>query len=135
MKTHNKNQNTPKTEPSADDKALADLVRTKVLDFVHGMKKLCNDNNLSFGISGWVEDPVDRGDTPEKTHAFNCENGKVCTILIHQIINISLMLKYCAEKCSYNEVANLCTMAENLIGHVCKQVMTYINKKMETKEK
>lgn len=129
------NQNTTKTEPSAEDKALAELVRTKVLDFVHDMKQLCNENGLSFDISGWVEDPVYRGVSLEKPITFNCGKGNVCPMLIHRIINISLMLQECTKKCSYNEVSRLCEMAENLIGHVCKEVMTNLNKKMETKEK
>lgn len=137
-KTNNKNQNTTKTEPSPEDKALAELVRAKVLDFVNGMKKLCNDNGLSFDISGWVEDPVDRGDSPEKTLTFNCGKGNVCPILVHKIIDISLMLKDCIKKCSPNEVTNLCTMAENLIGYVCKKAMANLNKienDNKTKEK
>lgn len=124
---------TNKTEPSADDKALAELVRTKVLDFVHDMKKLCKDNGLSFDISGWVEDPVDRGDSPEKTLTFNCGKGNVCPMLVHKIISISLMLQDCIKKCSYDEVSHLCAMAENLIGHVCNKVMTNLNKKEKEK--
>ena len=126
---------TTKTEPSAEDKVLAELVRTKVLDFVHDMKKLCKDNGLSFDISGWVEDPVNRGDPPVKTLTFNCAKGDVCQVLVHKIIAISLMLQDCTKKCSYNEVSRLCEMAEHLIGHVCNEVMTNLNKKMETKEK
>ena len=129
------NQNTTKTEPSAEDKALAELVRTKVLDFVHDIKKLCKDNGLSFDISGWVEDPVNRGKPPVKTLTLNCASGDVCQILVHKIIAISAMLQYCTKKCPYNEVACLCEIAENLIGHVCKNVMTNLNKKMATKEK
>lgn len=113
---------------------LNELIRTKVLDFVHDMKKLCNDNNLSFDISGWVEDPVDRGETPEKTLKFNCGKGDVCSVLTHKIIDICSMLQDCIKKCSYNEVANLCAMAENLIDHVCKKVMTNLNNKSKTKE-
>lgn len=138
MKTNNHNQNTtktPKTEPSAEDKALAELVRTKVLDFTHGMKKLCKDNGLSFNISGWVEDPVDRGDSPNKTLTFKSGNGDVRSMVVHQIINISAMLQDCVNKFSYNEVTRLCTMYENLISYTCKKVMTKLNNKMETKEK
>ena len=134
-KTNNQNQNTQKTEPSAEDKALAELVRTKVLDFVHDMKKLCKDNCMSFDISGWVENPVDRGDTPDKTLTFKCGTGDVCKRLIHKIIDISQMLHECIKTCSYNEVTRLCEMAENLIGYVCKKVMTNLNKKSKTKEK
>lgn len=134
-KTNNQNQNTTKTEPSAEDKALAELIRTKVLDFVHDTKKLCKDNGLSFDISGWVENPVDRGDTPVKTLKFTCGVGDVCPMLEHKIINISSMLQHCIKTCSYNEVTRLCAMAENLIDYVCKKVMTNLDKKMETKEK
>ena len=138
-KTKNHNQNTaktPKTEPSAEDKALAELVRTKVLDFVHDMKKICKDNGLSFDISGWVEDPVDRGDSVTKTLKFKCGNGDVCQMVAHQIVDISAMLQDCVEKFSYNEVTRLCTMSENLISYACKKVMTNLNKKTksETKE-
>lgn len=133
MKT--KNQNTTKTEPSAEDKALAKLVRTKVLDFVHDMKKICEDNDMSFDISGWVEDPVDRGESPNKTLTFTCGNGDVRAMLTHKIIDITAMLHDCTKKCSHHEVTNLCTMAENLIGYACNKVMTNLNKKMETKEK
>lgn len=135
----NQNQNTLKTEPSDDDKALAELVRMKVLDFCRGMKKLCKDNGLSFEISGWVEDPVDRGDTPNNTRTFRCGNGDVCQILIHKIIDIYSMQQDCIKKCSYNEVARLCTMSKNLIGYVCKKVMTKLNNNnnsdYETKKK
>ena len=134
-KTNNQNQNTTKTEPSAKDKALAELVRTKILDFVHDMKKLCKDNGLAFDISGWVENPVDRGDNPNKTLTFKCGVGYVCQMLGHKIIDISSMLQYCTKKCSYNEVTRLCAMAENLVGYACKKVMTNLEKKMETKEK
>lgn len=138
-KTNNKNQNTTKTEPSPEDKVLSELVRAKVLDFVNDMKKLCNDNGLSFDISGWVEDPVDRGESPEKTLTYSCGNANVTPMLVHKIIDISSMLKDCIGKCSTNEVTNLCAMAENLIGYVCKKVMTNLNKKVEndnkTKEK
>lgn len=135
MKT-NKNQNTQKTEPSAEDKALAELVRTKVLDFAHGMKNLCNKNGLSFDISGWVEDPVDRGDTPNKTLSFKCGKGDVRSMVVHQIIDISSTLQDCVDKFSYNEVARLCTMSENLISYTCKKVMAKLNNKTksETKE-
>lgn len=134
-KTNNKKQNTTKTEPSPEDKVLAELVRAKVLDFVNGMRKLCNDNGLSFDISGWVEDPVDRGDSPEKILTFNCGKGDVSPMLVNRIIDFSLMLKACVKKCSPNEVANLCALSEKLIGYVCKKAMTNLNKKMETKEK
>ena len=133
-KTNNQNQNTPntpKTEPSSEDKALAELVRTKVLDFTHDMKKLCKDNGLSFDVSGWVEDPVDRGETPNKTLKFKCGKGDVCQMVIHQIIDISAMLQDCAKKFSYNEVTRLCTLSKNLISYACAK----INDKMETKEK
>lgn len=141
MKT-NKNH-TQKTEPSAEDKALAELVRTKILDFCHGMMKLCKDNDLSFNISGWVEDPVDRGDTHDKTLKFKCGKGDVLPMVVHQIIDISSMLQDCGKKFSYknsvkkfsyNEVTGLCTMTENLISYACKKVMTNLNNKMETKE-
>lgn len=131
METNNQNQ---KTEPSAD-KALAELIRTKVLDFVHGMKKLCNDNGLSFCISGWVEDPVNRGDSPEKTLKFRCGNANPLPMLVHKIIDISVMFKDFVEKTSYKEVSCLCTMAENLIGYVCKKIMTKLDEKSKTKEK
>lgn len=138
MKTNNHNQNTtktPKTEPSAEDKALAELVRTKVLDFVHDMKKLCKDNGLSFDISGWVEDPVDRGDTPEKTLKFKCGKGEIRSMFTHKIIDISDMLQDCVKKFSHNEVTSLATMVENLIGYVCKKATKLNNKtKSETKE-
>lgn len=127
-KTNNQNQNTPKTEPSANDKALAELVRTKVLDFVKGMKKVCNDNGLSFDISGWVEDPVDRGDTPEKTLTFNCGKGNPCPMLVHKIIDISTMLKNCYKQCSGDEVTRLCEMTENLVTYACKKAMNLNNK-------
>ena len=130
MKT-NKNH-TQKTEPSAEDKALAELVRKKVLDFAHDMKQICKDNELSFDISGWVEDPVDRGDSPNKTLTFKCGKGDVCSMFVHKIIDIHAMLQYCVKKkFSYNEITNLATMVENLIGYACKKVMT----KSETKEK
>lgn len=134
MKTNNKNQNTKKTKPFAEDKALAELVRTKVIAFTHDMKKLCEDNDLSFDISGWVEDPVDRGESPNKTLTFKCGNGDVRAMFTHKIIDISAMLQDCTKKCP-NEVANLCTLAEHLIGYVCKKVMTNLNKKMETDNK
>ena len=138
MKTNNHNQNTtktPKTEPSAKDKALAELVRTKVLDFVHNMKKLCKDNGLSFDISGWVEDPVDRGDAPDKTLTFKCGNGDIRSMLIHKIIDIKSMLQDCTKKFSYNEVTRLATMVENLIRYTCKKVTNLNNNtKSETKE-
>lgn len=135
-KTNKQNQNTPKTEPSAEDKALAELVRTKVLAFVHDMKNLCKDNGLSFDISGWVEDPVDRGDAPNKTLSFKCGKGDVRSMVVHQIIDISAMLRDCANKFSYNDVTKLCTMSENLITYACKKVMTNLNNKTksETKE-
>lgn len=138
MKINNNNQNTtktPKTEPSAD-KALAKLVRTKVLDFVHDMKKLCKDNGLSFDISGWVEDPVDRGGTPDKTLKFKCGKGNIHSMFLHKIIDISTMLQDCVKKFSYEEVTDLATMVENLIGYACKKVTNLNNKaKSETKEK
>ena len=132
METNNQNQ---KTEPSAEDKALAELVRTKVIAFTHDMKKLCKDNDMSFDISGWVEDPVDRGDSPEKTLKFNCGKGNVSPMLVHKIINICWMLQDCTDKFSYNEVSHLCAMAENLIGYVCKKVMTNLNNKTKSKTK
>lgn len=134
-KSNEHNQNTPKTEPSAEDKALAELVRTKVLDFVHDMKKLCKDNDMSFDISGWVEDPVDRGESPNKTLKFKCGRGDVRAMFTHQIIDISAMLQECTKKCSHDEVTNLVTMVENLVAYTCNKVMTNLNKKMETKEK
>lgn len=133
MKT--KTNNTPKTEPSTEDKALAELVRTKVLDFVHDMKKLCKDNGLSFDLSGWVEDPVDRGDSPNKTLTFKCGSADVRAMLVHKIIDMSSILQDCVKKCSYNDVTNLCTMTENLIDYACNKVMTNLNKKMETDNK
>ena len=133
-KTNQNTPNTTKNEPSDENKALAELVRTKVLDFVHDMKKLCKDNDMSFDISGWVEDPVDRGDSPEKTLKFNCAKGDVCQILAHKIIAISLTLQDCIKTFSYNEVSRLCEMSEHLIGHVCKKVMTNLNNKSKTKE-
>lgn len=133
-KTNNQNQNTTKTEPSAEDKALAELVRTKVLDFVRDMKKLCKDNGLSFDISGWVEDPVDRGDSPNKTLKFRCGKGDVCSMLVHKIIDISSMLQDCTKKFSYNEVTRLCAMAENLIDHVSNKVMNNLNKKTKSEK-
>lgn len=134
-KTNNNNQNTTKT-PSAKDKALAELVRKTVLDFVHDMKKLCKDNGLSFDISGWVEDPVDRGDTPEKTLTFKCGKGDVCQMLVHKIIDISAMLQDAINKTSYNEVTRLCAMSEKLINYACNKIMTNLNNKIksETKE-
>lgn len=131
MKTKTNKQN---TEHSDKDKALAELVRNKVLTFVKDMKKVCNENNLSFDISGWVEDPVDRGDAPDKTLTLNCGKGNPCPMLVHKIIDISRMLHNCAKQCSDNEVARLCAMAENLIGHVCKKVMSNLNNKTKAKE-
>lgn len=134
-KSNSENQNTTKTEPSDENKALAELVRKKVLDFAQGMKQLCEVHGLSFEISGWVEDPVDRGDTPEKTLSFKCGNGDVCQMLVHKIIDISDMLQDCVKKFSYNEVTRLCSMSESLIVYACKKVMTELNKKMETDNK
>lgn len=134
-KTNNKNQNTPKTKPSAKDKALAKVVRTKFICAIQDMANLCRENGLSFEISGWVEDPVDRGDTPEKTLKFQCGKGYVCPMLVHEIVGISRTLHEGLKACSYNEVVNLCTMAENLIGYVCNKVMTNLNKKMENNSK
>lgn len=134
-KTNNKNQNITKTEPSADDKSLAELVRKNVLDFVHGMKKLCKDNGLSFDISGWVEDPVDRGESPNKTLTFKCGNGNVRAMFTHKIIDISAMLQDCTKKCSHEDVISLVTMVENLVSYTCKKIMNNLNKKIETKEK
>ena len=126
---------TTKTEPSAEDKALAELVRTKVVDFCHAMKKLCKDNDMSFDISGWVEDPVDRGESPNKTLTFKCGKGDVRAMFTHKIIDISAMLQDCTKKYPHHEVNSLCTMVENLIGYSCNKVITNLNKKMETKEK
>lgn len=134
-KNNNQNQNTPKTEPSAEDKALAKLVRTKVLDFTHDMEKLCQENGLSFGIGGWVEDPVDRGDTPEKTIKFSGGTGNAHALLGHKIVDISLMLQDGIKKGAYHEVAIMCMMAEHLIGSACKMVMAQLKKKMETDNK
>lgn len=131
METNNHNQKTTKTtktEPSAKDKELAELVRTKVLDFVHDMKKLCKDNGLSFDISGWVEDPVDRGESPDKTLTFKCGKGDVRAMFMHKIMDIHALLKDCVKKCSHNEVISLATMTENLISYACKKVMTNPNK-------
>ena len=135
MKTKNNNQNNPKTEPSADDKALAELVRTKVLDFVHDMKQLCKENGLSFDISGWVEDPVDRGESPKKTLTFKCGKGDVRAMFTHKIIDISAMLQDCTKKCSHEDVISLATMVENLVAYACKKVMTNLNKKTNSKTK
>lgn len=136
MKSKTNNQNTQKTKPSAEDKALAELVRTKVIVFVHDMKKLCKDNELSFDISGWVEDPVDRGESPNKTLTFKCGRADVRAMLAHKIIDISAMLQNCINKCSYDEVTSLATMAENLVAYACKKVITNLNKKkMETDNK
>ena len=132
METNNQNQ---KTEPSAKDKALAELVRTKVIDFCDDMKKLCGDNDMSFVISGWVEDPVDRGESPNKTLTFRCGRGNFRAMLTHKIIEISEILQDCTKKYPYHEVDSLCTMVENLIGYSCNKVITNLNKKMETKEK
>ena len=142
MKTNNHNQNTtktpktPKTEPSAEDKALAELVRKKVLDFTNSMKKVCKDNGLSFNLNGWVEDPVDRGDSPDKTLSFKCGKADVRSMVVHQILYISAILQDCVEKLSYNEVTRLVSMSENLITYACKKVMTNLNNKTksETKE-
>lgn len=137
-KTDNNNQNTPKTpktEPSAEDKALAELIRTKILDFIHDMEKLCKDNGLSFYISGWAEDPVDRGDAPNKTLSFNCAKGNVLSMVVHQIIDVSSILNDCVNKFSPDEVIRLCTMSKHLISYACKKVMTKLNNNMETKEK
>lgn len=133
METNNHNQ---KTEPSAEDKALAELVRTKVLDFVKGIKKVCVDNELSFDISGWVEDPVERGESPNKTLTFKCGKGDVRSMFTHKIIDISAMLQDCTKKCSYEDVISLATMVENLVAYACNKVMTNLNKKTksETKE-
>ena len=130
-----KTTKTTKTEPSAEDKTLAELVRTKVRDFCHDMKKLCKDNDMSFDISGWVEDPVDRGESPNKTLTFKCGKGDVRAMFTHKIIDISFMLQDCIKKCSYDEVTGLCTMVENLIGYACKKVMANLNNKNKTKEK
>ena len=134
MKTKTNNQ---KTEPSAEDKALAELVRTNVLDFVHGMKKLCKDNGLSFDISGWVEDPVDRGESPKKTLTFKCGTGDIRAMFTHKIIDISAMLQDCTKTCSHEDVISLATMVENLVAYACNKVMNNLNKKTksETKEK
>lgn len=140
-KTNNQNQNTPKTpnttktEPSAEDKALAKLVRTTVLDFTHDMEKLCQENGLSFGIGVWVEDPVDRGDTPDKTIKFSWGNCNARTLLEHKIVDISLMLRDGIKECAYQEVAILCMMAEHLIGSTCKMVMAQLKEKMKTDDK
>lgn len=134
-KTNNRNRNTPKTKPSAEDKALAKLVRTKFLDFTHDMKKLCRENGLSFGIGGWVEDPVDRGDTPEKTIKFSGGAGNAHALLRHKIVDISLMLQDGIDKGAYHEVAIMCMITEHLIGSTCKMVMAQLKKKMETDNK
>lgn len=117
------------------DKALAELVRKKVLYFAHDMKQICKDNELSYDISGWVENPIDRGETPEKTLKFKCGYGNIYKMLTHQIIDITQILQDCVKKFSYNEVTRLCTMSETLIGYACKKVMTNLNNKMKKKEK
>lgn len=134
-KTNNQNQNTPKTEPSSEDKALAELVRTKVLDFTHDMKKLCKDNGLSFDVSGWVEDPVDRGDALEKTLKFNCGTGNPSTFLEHKIFYIAKMLQELTEKGNHNHVEILCMRAKHRINYVCKTIMNKLNKETETDNK
>ena len=128
MKTKTNSHNTPKTEPSAEDKALAELVRTKVLDFTHDMKKLCKDNGLSFDISGWVEDPVDRGETTNKTLKFKCGKCDVRSMFLHKIVDMYAILQDCAMKYSYNEVTSLAAMVENLITYSCKRLMNNLNK-------
>ena len=134
-KSNNKNQNTTKTEPSAEDKALAELVRTNVLELIHGMKKVCKNNGLSFDISGWVEDPVNRGESPKKTLTFKCGKGGVCAMITHKIIDLYAMLQDCTKKCSHEEAISLATLVGNLVSYGCKNVMTKLNKKKETKEK
>ena len=90
---------------------------------------------MSFDISGWVEDPVDRGESPNKTLTFKCGNGNVRAMFTHKIIDISAMLQDCTKKCSHEDVISLATMVENLVAYACNKVMTNLNKKMETKEK
>lgn len=131
-KTNNQNQNTPKTKPSAENKALAKLVRTKFRCVIQDMAKLCRKNGLSFDISGWVEDPVDRGDTTEKTLKFNCGTGKPSAFLEHRIFYISKMLKDLAEKGDYDYVKIMCMLTKQRIGYACNEIMTKLNKEMKT---
>lgn len=134
-KTNNHNQNTPKTKPSAEDKALAKLVRTKFRCEIEDMAKLCRKNGLSFSISGWVEDPVERGDATEKTLKFRCGTGNVRAFLEHKIVDISILLKDYAEKCNHNDAIILCMMAKRLISSVCKMISAQLNKETETDNK
>lgn len=136
MKTKTNNQ---KTKPSAE--ALAKLVRKKFIYDIQDMAKLCRENGLSFEISGWVENPADRGDTPEKTLSFRCGAAYASKMLEHKIMDIASMLHGCIKKCSHDEVTSLCALVENLIEYSCKKVMNNLNKEMEnddnskTKEK
>lgn len=134
-KTNNQNQNTQKTKPSAKDMALAKLVRTKFRCAIEDMSKLCRKNGLSFDISGWVEDPVDRGYAIEKTLKFNCGTGNPSAFLEHKIFYVAKMLKELAENGNHNAVELMCMRAKQLIGDVCKTIMTNFNKVMETDNK
>lgn len=134
-KTNNQNQNTPKTKPSAKDKLLAKLVRTKFRCAIQDLATLCRENGLSFDISGWVEDPVERGDATEKTLKFRCGTGNARAFLEHKIVNISILLKDCAEKVNHNDVAILCMSAKHRISSVCEMIMSQLNKETETDNK
>lgn len=127
-KTNNQNQNTPKTEESAEDKALAKLVRTKFICAIQDMSKLCRENGLSFELSGWVEDPVERGDAIQKTLKFRCGTGSAIAFLEHKIFYVAKMLKDLAENGNHNDVKILCIRAKQLIGYVCKMIMSQLNK-------
>lgn len=134
-KTNNKTQNTPKTKPSAEDKALAKLVRTKFICAIQDMSKLCRENGLSFGIIGWVEDPVERGDAVKKTLKFRCGTANAHAFLKHKVFDICTMLMDYADKGNHNDAAILCKMTERIIRYFCEMFMSQLNKETETDNK